>query len=77
MGNGGAPKNAATKFSDLKFHHTALDFNKAGGVIGGAKSQMTGGKRGNNSIDISGKSSNMGVAPKPHAVINNRDFQNT
>lgn len=31
----GAPKNAATKFSDLKFHHTALDFNKAGGSIGG------------------------------------------
>jgi hypothetical protein len=37
---------------------------------------MQGGKRGNNSIDISGKSSNMGSAPKPHAV-NNRNFQNT
>lgn len=69
-----APKNAATKFSDLKFHHTALDFNKAGGVVGGNKSNMSGGKRGNNSIDISGKSSHMGTAPKPHAAINNRDF---
>ena len=74
---GGAPKNAATKFSDLKFHHTALDFNKAGGVVG-PKSHMTGGKRGNNSIDISGKASHMGSAPKPHhGAANNRDFQNT
>jgi hypothetical protein len=52
---GGAPKNAASKFSDLKFHHTALDFNKPGSVISATKNQMTGGKRGNNSIDISGK----------------------
>jgi len=71
---GGAPKNASTKFSDLKFHHTALDFNKVVGVIGGPKSQMAGGKRGNNSIDISGKSSHMGTAPRPHGTINNRDF---
>lgn len=66
---GGAPKNAATKFQDVKFHHTALDFNKAGGVVGGPKSHNTGGKRGNNSIDISGKSSHLGSAPKPHGTI--------
>ena len=71
----GAPKNAATKFSDLKFHHTALDFNKPGSVISTNKNQnMTGGKRGNNSIDISGKSSHMGSAPKPHVSVNNREF---
>ena len=70
---GGAPKNA-TKFSDLKFHHTALDFNKPGSVISAPKNQMTGGKRGNNSIDISGKSSHMGSAPKPNVSVNNRDF---
>jgi hypothetical protein len=53
----------------VKFHHTALDFNKAGGVVGGPKSHNTGGKRGNNSIDISGKSSHLGSAPKPHGTI--------
>jgi|APSaa5957512535_1039671.scaffolds.fasta_scaffold136537_1 hypothetical protein len=70
-----APKNAATKFSDLKFHYTALDFNKGGNSVQGQK-QMTGNKRGNNSIDISGKQSHMGSAPKPQG-INHREFQNT
>ena len=69
-----APRNG-TKFSDLKFHHTALDFNKNAAnnpanntqIITSSQKYSTAGKKGNNSIDLGSKAAAQNIT---HTVMN-------